>query len=105
MEKELRLESECKKIHFVGIGGVGMGSVAVALSEAGYQVTGSDLALYEPMKSVLSGAAVRLIEGFEARTVEYIRPDLVVIGNVVRRDNIEVLITKIKRQSRYNTFI
>jgi UDP-N-acetylmuramate: L-alanyl-gamma-D-glutamyl-meso-diaminopimelate ligase len=80
---------EVEKIHFVGIGGVGTGTLAVALSEQGYQVSGSDGALYEPMKSVLSSAHIRLFEGFSAETAEAVQPDTVIIGNVVRKENPE----------------
>ncbi|MFM8314490.1 MAG: UDP-N-acetylmuramate--L-alanine ligase, partial [Deltaproteobacteria bacterium] len=81
---------ETKKIHFVGVGGVGMGTFAVALSNAGYEVTGSDLKLYEPMKSVLAQNKVKVIEGYEPSNSDSISADLVVIGNVTRRDNPEV---------------
>ncbi len=84
------MENDVKKIHFVGIGGVGMGSFAVALAEAGYTVTGSDGKLYEPMKGVLASANIGLIEGFQPSTLERVQPDLVVIGNVVRKENEEV---------------
>jgi UDP-N-acetylmuramate: L-alanyl-gamma-D-glutamyl-meso-diaminopimelate ligase len=80
---------DLRKIHFVGIGGVGMGSFATALAEFGYGVTGSDQALYEPMKSVLAKSKIELFEGFTAGTLGKVKPDLVVIGNVVRRDNPE----------------
>ncbi len=33
-----------RRIHFIGIGGAGMGGIAEALANEGYQVTGSDLA-------------------------------------------------------------
>jgi len=78
-----------KKIHFVGVGGVAMGTFAVALAEYGYEVTGSDNALYEPMKGVLAGVKIAVTEGFKAETVERLKPDLVVIGNVTRKDNPE----------------
>lgn len=78
-----------KKIHFVGVGGVGMGSFAVALANFGYEVTGSDLKLYEPMKSVLANAKITLFEGYEQSTLEKVKPDVVIIGNVTRRDNPE----------------
>ncbi len=78
-----------KKIHFVGVGGVAMGTFAVALSEYGHEVTGSDNALYEPMKGVLASAKVTLFEGFKAENLQRVHPDLVVIGNVVRKDNPE----------------
>lgn len=78
-----------KKIHFVGVGGVAMGTFAVALAEYGFEVTGSDNALYEPMKSVLASAKVTSFEGFKAETLDRIQPDLVIIGNVTRKDNPE----------------
>jgi len=81
---------EIKKIHFVGVGGVGMGTFAVALAKSGFEVTGSDLKLYEPMKGVLEKNKVHVIEGYDPNTVERISPELVVIGNVTRRDNPEV---------------
>jgi UDP-N-acetylmuramate: L-alanyl-gamma-D-glutamyl-meso-diaminopimelate ligase len=80
---------DIKKIHFVGVGGVGMGSFATALAEYGYEVSGSDGALYEPMKSVLANAKIQLIEGFSADTLTRVKPDAVIIGNVVRKDNAE----------------
>ncbi len=79
-----------KKIHFVGVGGVGMGTFAVALANSGYEITGTDLKLYEPMKSVLAKNKVRVIEGYLPSTTEEVSPELVVIGNVTRRDNPEV---------------
>ena len=42
------MENSFRKIHFVGVGGTGTGTFAVALSENGYQVSGSDKVLYEP---------------------------------------------------------
>ena len=44
------------KIHFIGVCGVAMGQLAVALSERGYQVSGSDKEFYEPMGSFLSSS-------------------------------------------------
>lgn len=78
-----------KKVHFVGVGGVGMGSLAEAMALAGYEVTGSDGKLYDPMKTVLQKAKIQLFEGFEASRVTALKPDLVVIGNVVRKENPE----------------
>src|SRR5438105_3060322 len=39
-----RLPSVGSAIHFIGIGGAGMSSLALALSKTGYQVRGTDLA-------------------------------------------------------------
>lgn len=73
------------------MGGVGMGTFAVELAKQGYQVSGSDLKLYEPMKSVLKDANIELIEGFSADTVQKKSPDIVIIGNVVRKENPEAM--------------
>lgn len=82
---------EFKRVHFVGVGGTGTGTLAVAMAHHGYKVSGSDGALYEPMKSVLADANIQVFEGFHAATVDKVRPDVVVIGNVVRRDNPEAV--------------
>ncbi|WP_414673849.1 Mur ligase domain-containing protein, partial [Methylophaga sp. UBA3595] len=37
------MQSRVKHIHFIGIGGVGMGGIAEVLLNLGYQVSGSDL--------------------------------------------------------------
>ncbi len=81
--------SEKQKVHFVGVGGVGMGSLAIALSKAGFDVSGSDGKLYEPMKSALSNANIRLFEGYSGEHIQKIQPDRVVIGNVIRKENPE----------------
>lgn len=43
-----------KKVHFIAIGGSAMHNLAIALHEKGYQVTGSDDAIFEPSKSRLA---------------------------------------------------
>ncbi len=80
-----------EKIHFVGVGGTGMGTFAAALARSGHQVSGSDGALYEPMKSVLKASSIELIEGYRAETATLVKPDKVIVGNVVRRDNPEAM--------------
>ena len=37
------MQSRVKHIHFIGIGGVGMGGIAEVLLNLGYQVSGSDI--------------------------------------------------------------
>lgn len=81
--------TEKEKVHFVGVGGVGMGSLAIALSKAGYQVTGSDGKLYDPMKTTLEKEKIRLIEGYSEQNLKELQVDRVIIGNVIRRDNPE----------------
>ena len=40
-------------VHFAGIAGIAMGSVAAALKRNGFTVTGSDTNVYPPMSEVL----------------------------------------------------
>src|SRR5580693_2018430 len=78
------------RAHFIGVCGTGMGSLALLFREAGHEVSGSDARFDPPMDEVLRGAGVMLRAGYAAEHVEG-RPDLVVVGNVVRRDNPEAL--------------
>lgn len=68
-----------------------MGSFAAYLRRSGIRVTGSDQNVYPPMSTVLQDAGVELFEGYRAENLSNLpaRPDLVVIGNVVRPDNPE----------------
>ena len=77
------LPSPLRTIHIMGICGTAMGSLAAMLVDAGYRVTGSDAGVYPPMSDVLAGLGIRVMEGFEASNLDH-RPDLVVVGNVVR---------------------
>jgi UDP-N-acetylmuramate: L-alanyl-gamma-D-glutamyl-meso-diaminopimelate ligase len=78
-----------ERIHFVAIAGTGMGSLAGLLKARGLSVTGSDDKLYPPMSTALEQWGIPVHEGFRADHVLDARPDLVVIGNAVRADNIE----------------
>ena len=66
-----------------------MGSVAAALRERGFIVTGSDENIYPPMSTFLESRGVLLNAGYRA---ENIPPDadVVVIGNAIKRGNPEV---------------
>ena len=52
-------------------------------------MTGSDIDAYPPMSDQLAAAGIEVQKGFAAEHVLSNRPDLVVIGNAVRRDNPE----------------
>lgn len=77
-------------LHFVGIGGSAMGSVAVASAAAGHTVTGSDTAVYPPMSDVLTAAGIAWHDGYDADRLAALGPDLVVIGNAISRGNPEL---------------
>jgi UDP-N-acetylmuramate: L-alanyl-gamma-D-glutamyl-meso-diaminopimelate ligase len=75
-------------IHLLGICGTGMAALAGILKELGYRVTGSDEHVYPPMSTFLEGLGIPLQNGYHPANLEP-RPDLVVVGNVIRRDNPE----------------
>jgi len=77
-------------IHVVAVAGTGMGALAGLLKELGHDVSGSDVAFDPPMGPALDAWGVRKLSGFDARNLEP-RPDLVVIGNVCRRENPEAV--------------
>ncbi len=70
-------------IHLMGIAGTAMGAFAGMLLDEGYRVTGSDTAIYPPMSDLLAEMGITPMQGFEAHNLDH-RPDLVVVGNVVR---------------------
>jgi UDP-N-acetylmuramate: L-alanyl-gamma-D-glutamyl-meso-diaminopimelate ligase len=78
-------------VHFIAIGGTGMGSLAGLLKARGIRVTGSDKKLYPPMSTALADWGIDVVEGFSASNVLAEAPDLIVIGNAVRPDNPEAI--------------
>lgn len=77
-----------KRIHFIGICGTGMGSLAGLFAEAGWKVTGSDTHFYPPMGDQLKNLGIPLLTGFHPDNLKP-RPDAVVIGNVCTKENPE----------------
>ncbi len=81
--------NQAKHIHFIGICGTAMASLAGMLQQRGYRVTGSDAAAYPPMSDFLRGLGIPVAQPFAAANLEP-RPDLVVIGNAMSRGNVEL---------------
>lgn len=67
----------------MGICGTAMAALAGMLQDGGYRVTGSDTGAYPPMSDYLAGLGISIQVGYNASNLEP-RPDLVVVGNVVR---------------------
>jgi UDP-N-acetylmuramate--alanine ligase len=76
-----------RSIHFVGIGGAGMGGIAEVLLNLGYEITGSDMAENVVTRRLADlGAKVRI--GHNAALIE--GADVVVTSSAVGPDNVEV---------------
>jgi UDP-N-acetylmuramate: L-alanyl-gamma-D-glutamyl-meso-diaminopimelate ligase len=78
------------KIHLIGIAGTGMGALAGLLRAGGHDVRGSDEHLYPPMSTQLAEQNIPVMEGFGPANLDWM-PDRVVVGNVCRRDHVEVV--------------
>ena len=64
-----------------------MASVAAALKERGFAITGSDQGIYPPMSTFLEARGIEA-RPFDVANLAY-KPDLVVIGNAISRGNPE----------------
>lgn len=77
-----------KKIHFVGIGGIGMSGIAELLLNQGYAVSGSDLRESDTTRRLAEfGGEIHI--GHDAGNIENV--DVVVTSTAVRDDNPEVI--------------
>lgn len=77
-----------RRVHFVGVGGVGQNAIARVLLEAGLPVSGSDLQASDAIRD-LEKLGARVAVGHEAAHVE--GAGLVVISSAVPPDNPEIL--------------
>jgi UDP-N-acetylmuramate: L-alanyl-gamma-D-glutamyl-meso-diaminopimelate ligase len=75
------------RIYFLAICGTGMSALAGLLKERGFIVRGSDVAAYPPVGDLLKKLDIPVDLGFEVEAVQAFKPDYVVIGNFIRRDN------------------
>jgi UDP-N-acetylmuramate--alanine ligase len=76
------------RIHFVGIGGIGMSGIAEVLLNLGYVVSGSDLKESEITRR-LTSLGGQVYRGHAASNVREV--DVVVTSSAVRKDNPEVV--------------
>ncbi len=83
------MTKEPQSFHFLGICGTAMGSVAAALRERGFVVTGSDENVYPPISIFLQERGIALNAGYRAENIPE-DVDVVVIGNAIKRGNPEV---------------
>src|SRR5688572_33102407 len=78
-----------RRIHLVGVAGTGMGAFAGMLKAEGYTVTGSDENVYPPMSDMLAAWEIEVFTPYSAENIDRAKPDLAIIGNVIRRVNPE----------------
>lgn len=76
-----------KRVHFVGIGGIGMSGIAEILLSRGFEVSGSDKSLSEITKR-LSNLGIKIFEDHSAENLK--NADVLVYSSAVTLDNPEV---------------
>lgn len=76
-----------RKVHFVGIGGIGMSGLAEILLSQGFEISGSDRALTEVTEH-LSSLGINIYEGHSPENLKDV--DVLVYSSAVTTDNPEV---------------
>lgn len=84
---EPRTQDSLGKVHFIGIGGVGMSAVARIMVARGVAVSGSD-AKDLPVMTELAAAGARIAVGYDAANLG--DAETVVAGSAIREDNPEL---------------
>ncbi len=82
------------RVHFVGIGGVGMSGIAEVLCTLGYQVSGSDNA-DNAVTARLARIGITVCKGHAAANV--LDADCVVVSSAIKPDNPELLEARAQR--------
>src|SRR5207302_4920555 len=80
--------AKIQRVHFVGIGGIGMSGIAEVLLNLGYKVSGSDLKS-SPVTQRLASLGAVVVEGHRAENVK--GSEVVVTSSAIAPDNPEVL--------------
>src|ERR1700722_12382629 len=79
--------AKIQRIHFVGIGGIGMSGIAEGLLNLGYKVSGSDLRS-SPVTQRLAGMGAAIFEGHHAENI--LGAEVVVTSSAIAAENPEV---------------
>ena len=77
-----------KKIHFIGIGGVGMSALAGLLIAKGYKISGSDLKINK-MTERLKAKGAEVFEGHRPENIA--AADLVIYSSCIKENNPEII--------------
>ena len=90
------------KVFLIGICGSGMSALAAMFKEQGWDVSGSDTGFYPPSSDLLKRHKIKFLEGWNPKNIKS-NYDLVIIGNVCRKNNPEVIKT-LELKLKYSSF-
>lgn len=80
-----------EKLHFVGIGGVGMSAIAEVMLDKGFKISGSDLSESAVVKHLRDKGAV-IYKGHDAKNIE--GKEALVLSSAIHQDNPELVAAK-----------
>jgi UDP-N-acetylmuramate--alanine ligase len=80
--------AKIQRVHFVGLGGIGMSGIAEVLLNLGYKVSGSDLKP-SPVTNRLADVGAVVFAGHDPDNVA--GADVVIVSSAITRDNVEVV--------------
>ncbi|WNC68067.1 UDP-N-acetylmuramate--L-alanine ligase [Thalassotalea nanhaiensis] len=83
-----------KVIHFVGIGGAGMGGIAEVLLNEGYKVTGSDISV-NPVVNRLTKLGASITIGHKPDNVQ--GASVIVVSTAINKQNVELVTAQEQR--------
>ncbi|MCF6352722.1 MAG: Mur ligase domain-containing protein [Cyclobacteriaceae bacterium] len=84
------MQQSPKNIHLIAMGGSVMHALAIALKQQGFNVTGSDDQYFDPAKSALEKAGLKVKTGWSTDAISD-KVDFVVLGMHAQKDNPELL--------------
>ena len=85
--------SKSKKIHFIGIGGIGMSGIAQLLSSMNFDISGSDI-IESDRINILRNLGVNISIGHKSNNIQ--SPDLIVYSSAINLNNTEIIEAKKK---------
>jgi UDP-N-acetylmuramate: L-alanyl-gamma-D-glutamyl-meso-diaminopimelate ligase len=85
------MQKQKLKIHFIAIGGSVMHNLAIALKQAGHEITGSDDEIFEPSRSTLSSHGLLPTSNGWNPPAIHKNIDIVILGMHAAKDNPELL--------------
>ncbi|WNC72971.1 UDP-N-acetylmuramate--L-alanine ligase [Thalassotalea psychrophila] len=83
-----------KVIHFVGIGGAGMGGIAEVLLNEGYNVTGSDISV-NPVVNRLTKLGANITIGHKPENIQ--GASVIVVSTAINKKNVELITAQERR--------
>jgi len=83
--------SKSKRLHLVGIGGIGMSGLAILLKESGFCVQGSDIKESENTK-ILKEKGIKVFIGHSSENIT--SQEVLILSSAIKSDNSEVLEAK-----------